>query len=96
LRGQPGAWTLSIYAQPGARRTEILGEHDGALKLRIGAQPLEGRANAELMRFIADRLGVTQRTVSLVGGAGSRSKRLRIEVELDASSIVRRLLELPA
>jgi len=85
-----------VHAQPGARRTQLVGEHNGALKLRIGAPALEGRANAELIRFFAEQLGVTLRAVSLVGGAGSRSKRVRIETVLDAQTIALRLLHTPA
>lgn len=65
---------IQVHAQPGAKRTELVGRHGDALKIRVQSPPLEGRANDELLRFLADTLGVPRSSVSLVRGEKSRSK----------------------
>jgi hypothetical protein len=76
------ALVLELHVQPGASRTEVAGTHgtEGAmrLKLRLAAPPADGKANAELVRFLADAFGVALRQVSLVRGAASRQKTVRI------------------
>ena len=75
-RRQPdGALCIRVHAQPGAKRTEVAGLHGEALKIRVAAPALEDRANAALIEFIAARLGVAKRDVSLASGARSREKR---------------------
>ena len=75
-RRQPdGTLSICVHAQPGARVTEVAGLHGDALKIRVAAPALEDRANAALARFIAERLGVARRDVTLASGARSREKR---------------------
>ena len=69
---------LIIRVVPNARRTEVDGMYDGALRVRLKAPPVEGAANRELATFIASQLGVSRRAVSLVRGEKSRSKTVRI------------------
>ena len=73
------ALILTLYVQPGAARTEIAGTHGEALKIRIKAPPVEGKANDELRRYLAGAFGVPVRQVTLVRGDSSRHKVLRIE-----------------
>jgi uncharacterized protein (TIGR00251 family) len=73
-----GTLVLSVHAQPGAKRTEVAGLHGDALKIRVAAPALEDRANAALVDFIAERLGVARRDVTLVSGERSREKRFNI------------------
>ncbi|MBK8338269.1 MAG: YggU family protein [Sterolibacteriaceae bacterium] len=76
---------LAIHAQPGASRSEAAGEHGAALKIRLAAPPVDGKANAALIAFVAQRLDVPRSQVELIGGAASRQKRLRVTgVSLDA------------
>ena len=70
--------TLRLHIQPGAKKTEVAGLHGEALKIRLAAPPVEGKANACLIAFLADRLGVTKSAISLVSGGTSRAKRVRI------------------
>ncbi len=77
-RAPHGGWTLFVHAQPGARRTEVAGLHGEALKVRVAAPALEDRANEALVAFVAERLGVARREVTLAAGAKSREKRLEI------------------
>ena len=70
--------TLRLHVQPGAKKTEAAGLHGEALKIRLAAPPVDGKANACLMAFLADRLGVAKAAVSLLSGDTSRLKRVRI------------------
>ncbi len=71
--------TLRLHIQPGAKKTEVAGPHGEALKIRLAAPPVDGKANAGLIEFLADRLGVAKASVSLVSGESSRAKRVRVE-----------------
>ena len=73
------ALLLTLHVQPGARRTEIAGAHGDALKIRLAAPPVDGKANAALIRYLADAFGVPVRQVTLVRGDSSRQKIVRIE-----------------
>jgi uncharacterized protein len=70
---------LDLHVQPGAARTEFAGEHDGRLKLRLAAPPVDGKANAALVAFLAEYYGVPKRNVRIVAGTSSRRKRVFIE-----------------
>lgn len=66
--------TLTLHVQPGAKRSEVAGLHGEALKIRLAAPPIEGRANDALCRFIADTFDVPLKQVELKQGAQSRHK----------------------
>ena len=66
--------TLTLHIQPGAKRTEVSGLHGEALKIRLAAPPIEGRANEALLKFIAESFGVPLRQVELKQGGQSRHK----------------------
>jgi hypothetical protein len=70
--------TLTLHVQPGAKRSEIAGLHGEALKIRLAAPPVEGRANEALLKFIAELFAVPQRQVELKQGAQSRHKVVAI------------------
>jgi uncharacterized protein len=74
------ACTLLVAVVPNAKRSELIGLHDGALRLRLAAPPIEGRANDALVEWLADQLGVPRRAVALRQGQSSRRKRLSIAV----------------
>jgi len=65
--------------QPRASKNELVGLHDGVLKVRLTAPPVEGAANEALTRFIAETLGVPRRQVTVVAGSTGRRKILEIE-----------------
>ncbi len=79
LREEGGAIVLALHVQPGAKRTEAAGEHGGALRIRLAAPPVDGKANAELVRFLADAFDVPQRQVTILRGETSRQKSVRID-----------------
>jgi uncharacterized protein (TIGR00251 family) len=65
---------IAVVVAPGAARTELVGRHGEAWKVRVAAAPERGRANAALVEWLADTLGVPRDDVSLVGGGSSRRK----------------------
>ncbi len=71
---------LTLSVQPNARRTQCSGWHDGALRVRLAAPPLEGKANAALVEWLAGELGLPRRAVQLRRGAASRHKQVEIAV----------------
>jgi uncharacterized protein (TIGR00251 family) len=70
--------TLTLHVQPGAKRTDVAGLHGEALKIRLAAPPIEGRANEALLKFIAEAFGVPLRQVELKQGGQSRHKVVAI------------------
>jgi uncharacterized protein (TIGR00251 family) len=73
-----GSVTFTVRVVPRASRNEIVGIHGDALKIRLTAPPVEGRANEALISFLAKRLGVRKRQVEIVAGATSRRKMIRV------------------
>ena len=73
-----GRLTLTLHIQPGAKKTEVAGEHGDALKIRLAAPPVDGKANAALLAFIAERLGVSKSAVTLKSGQTSRRKVVEV------------------
>lgn len=88
----PRSIVLSIHVQPRAARTEVVGLHGDAIKIRLRAPPVDGAANDELIRLVAERLGLPHAAVELVGGATGRAKRLRITGAGDTTEAVCRRL----
>lgn len=75
---QDGDLTLRLRIQPRASRDEIVGPHGDALKVRITAPPVEGKANAHLLKLLAKAFGVARSDVTLLSGETGREKRVRI------------------
>ena len=82
---------LTVHVQPGASRTECVGIHGDAIKIRLAARPIDGAANDELIRFIADRCAVPRANVRIHAGAEARRKRLCVK-EVSAQVLLARLL----
>ena len=78
LKERDGAVTLRIRVQPRARRSEVAGEHGGAIKLKIAAPPVDGKANEECRRFLTKLFGVSLGSVEIISGESSRDKVVRI------------------
>jgi hypothetical protein len=87
-----GAVVIAVHVQPRAARTEVVGMHGDAVKIRLKAPPVDGAANDELIRYVAARLGLRRQDVTIVGGATGRAKRVRVDgTTLTAEQVVRRL-----
>lgn len=82
LREREDGVILTVHVQPGAKKTEIAGVHGEALKIRLAAPPVEGRANEALIEFLARRLRVKKSQIKLLAGETSRTKRVRIDTSL--------------
>lgn len=78
-RSADGAVVLTLHVQPNARKTEFCGLHGDALKIRLAAPPVDGKANQALIEFLADFCGTGRSSVRLVSGQSGRSKRIRID-----------------
>jgi len=70
---------LRVQVQPRASCDEFAGIHAGALKVRLTSPPVDGRANAALIAFLAESFGVAKRQVTLLKGETGRAKQLRIQ-----------------
>jgi uncharacterized protein (TIGR00251 family) len=79
--------SIGIYVQPRASKTEISGVHDGLIRIRLAAPPVEGAANAALVAFIAERLDIAKSRVRVASGHASRRKVVRVEGITEATLI---------
>lgn len=70
---------LTIWVQPGAKKNEVVGEIEGAIKVKIAAPPVEGKANKELIAFIAKILSLKKSAITIESGESSRRKIVAIE-----------------
>jgi uncharacterized protein len=68
-----------VRVVPRASRSEIVGEQSGLLRVKIAAPPVDGAANEELVRVLANEFDVPRRNVSIVSGHAARLKRVSIE-----------------
>lgn len=78
LTEEASGLTFDVRVLPRSSRSEIVGEHGGALKVRIASPPVDGAANAELIILLAKRFGVSKSDVAILAGETSKSKRIRI------------------
>ena len=69
---------IDILVQPRASKTEITGIHDGALRVRVAAPPVDGAANAAIVELLSKRLKVSKSDVQIVSGASGRRKRVLV------------------
>lgn len=85
---------LDTSVSPNAPRTEVTGWHDGALRLRLAAPPVDGAANDALRKWLAQQLGLPQSQVELLRGQTSRRKQWALDT--DEAAACRWLASLPA
>ena len=84
------ATRLRLRVSPGARRSEVVGRHGAAWKVRVAAPPEDGRANAAVLRLLADRLELPPRQLTLISGHAARDKVVEL-AGIDAAEAERRL-----
>lgn len=90
LRADKAGLVLTVRATPRATRNEIKGEAEDALRIRLQAPPVDGKANKALLRFLADTLDVAPSRLTLLSGETGRNKRVLI-TGLSAADALRRL-----
>jgi hypothetical protein len=78
-RDKTGAVIVDIHVVPNAAHTQIQGLHDGALRLRLNAPPVDGRANLELQNWLARQLRIPRAAIELVRGDTGRRKQFRVD-----------------
>jgi len=83
--------TIRVYVIPNAKVDKVVGEYGRAIKIKLQAPAIEGKANAALRRFLAEKLSIPQRAIVLERGERSRDKVIRIE-GLSEEEVRRRLL----
>ena len=70
---------IQVHASPRASKTQVQGLHGDALKIRLQAPPVDGKANETLIEVLAKTLGIPQRQITLISGQTSRQKRLNLQ-----------------
>jgi len=83
--------TIVLHVVPRARVTEVAGRHGDAIRVRLAAPPVDGAANDELRRFLAERLGVARGSIAIVRGSTGRRKTVTVE-DMTAERAERALL----
>lgn len=74
----PAGLRLAVQITPNAKHTEVIGVIDDALKLKLQAQPIEGKANEALVKFLAKVLGVPRSAIVITHGLASKRKLIEI------------------
>jgi uncharacterized protein len=72
------AITFAVRVQPRASKSGVVGEFDGALKIRLAAPPVDGEANEELIRLLAKLLDTTRDRITIISGRSSKNKIVRV------------------
>lgn len=84
---------IQVHVQPNAKKNEIIQQQDGSLKIKITAPPQEGKANRELIAFLAQKLKIKKNDILLAHGETSKSKLIEVK-GLDKSEIIKLLLDI--
>ena len=91
LKQTPTGIALSLYCQPGAKQTKVVGLHDGCLKISLQAPAQENKANELLLAWLSKQLKVPQKQIQFLSGQNSRKKRLEIWGAMSAEQIAQLL-----
>jgi len=92
----PGAIRLAVQITPNAKKTEVIGVLDGTLKLKLQAQPIEGKANEALIKFLAKTLSVPRSALAITHGQTSKKKLIEVVSTTLTPDEVEKLLIQPA
>jgi len=77
----PEGLILDVRVQPKSAQNAVVGVHDGALKIKLNAPPVDGKANKALVQFLAKWLRCSKSTFEIVSGQTSRNKRLLVRID---------------
>lgn len=81
---------ICLHVQPGARSAGVVGTHGDALKVRIDSPPVDGKANAALIAYLSEAIGVPRSAITLLSGESGRRKRVLV-LGVGAGEVIRRL-----
>lgn len=87
-----GKVLLTIYLQPGAKKSEVSGMHDGHIKIKINSPPVDGKANEALILFLSEFLDIPKSKIKIVSGEKSRIKKIAIETLMNKTEIENKLM----
>ena len=90
IKAHPQGTLLSIYVRPDSSKNEICGEHGDRLKIKIKSPPEDGKANLELIKFLADFFKLPKTKVHLLKGESSRQKSILVELSMDQITVLLR------
>ena len=88
----PGGVRIAVQITPNAKKTEVIGVLDDALKLKLQAQPIEGKANEALVKFLAAALSVPKSAVTITHGQTNKRKLIEVKSATLTVEEVERLL----
>jgi uncharacterized protein (TIGR00251 family) len=91
-RSTPAGASLTVQVTPNAKKSEIVGILNGVLKIRLQAQPIEGKANEALVRYLADALGLPRSALAITRGLTHRVKTVDISAPGLAVETIKRIL----
>lgn len=84
---------LNVLVRPNAAANKVEGLHDGLLKLRINAQPVEGAANQAVIKLLSKSLGVPKTTIEIISGHTNKQKRLQLHLSVEKAKTVQEFLD---
>jgi uncharacterized protein len=89
---KPDGILLKIYVQPKSSKNEIVGVHDGAIKIRLTAPPVDNAANEMCVKFLAKQLGISKSSINIISGHTSRFKQIFIRYATEGVSNIEAIL----
>ncbi len=87
LQETPEGCVILVHAVPRAAKTEVCGEHNGRLKIKVQAPPVEGAANRNLQKFLSKKVKVSKKSVKILVGEKSREKTFLVS-NISASDLI--------
>lgn len=83
---------FKIYLQPGAKKSEVSGIHDGHIKIKVNSPPIDGKANEALILFLSELLDIPKSKITIASGEKSRIKKISIETSMNKTEIENKLI----
>ena len=83
---------ITVYLQPGSKKTEVSGMHDGHIKIKVNSPPVDGKANEALILFLSEFLDIQKFKIKIVSGEKSRIKKISIETLINKIEIENKLM----
>lgn len=83
---------LSIYLQPGSKKSDVSCVHDGHIKIKVNSPPVDGKANDALILFLSEFLNIPKSTIKIISGKKSRIKKISIATSTNGSEIKNKLM----
>lgn len=90
--GVKSEFVFTIYLQPGAKKSGVIGTHDGHIKIKVNSPPVDGKANEALILFLSNFLNIPKSNIKILSGEKSRIKKLSINEFTDLKEIKNKLM----